>query len=222
MKLVFYGGGDAEENRTLDSKLLSLIKNQKEPIITFIPACGHDSDEYFNDIVDQYSSLGVSRILRLNIDQPFSEFMKDSIFLSDIIHLGGGNTYYFLKHLKKSGMLQGIKDWALKGGILCGLSAGAIIMTPRIDTAGFPEFDKDDNEENIKNLNSMKLVNFDFFPHYRNSKRYDEALRKYSLGNSAPVYACPDGVGIIVEGEEVRFVGKVACFYEGKKHFINK
>ena len=62
-----------------------------------------------------------------------SELLK-----SDLIFLGGGNTFYFLKHLKSTGLIDELKTFAANGGVLCGLSAGAIIMTPHVHTASFP------------------------------------------------------------------------------------
>lgn len=221
MKLVFYSGGHAQENEILDHKLLSLSRNKKLSMAV-IPACSYVSDEYFEEILEQYQPLGVKKIIKFDADRPNSVVFKKLLFKTDIIHLGGGNTYYFLKHLKKSGLFGELKKWCSKGGILTGLSAGAIIMTKNIATAGFPAFDKDENEEKIKNFSGLGLVDFLFFPHYRNSKRYDESLTTYSKQVDQPVYALPDGSGIIMEDDEIRFVGKTVCFYQGKKTIIFK
>ena len=221
MNLVFYSGGDAEENISLDKKLLNL-RNKRNLTLTLIPAGSYHAEEYYREIVDQYAPLGISRVLLFNVDQAFSQAFKRAVLKSDIIHLGGGNTFYFLKHLKKSGMLKELKEWALEGGVLTGLSAGAIMMTKSIHTAGFPEFDRDDNDENLKNLTGMGLVNFEVFPHYRNSKRYDEALQEYSQDKDDPIYALPDGSGIVLTDEELSFVGKTYCFLSGKKYSMHK
>lgn len=222
MKLVFYSGGTSEENQQIDSALIDLCKSKQDLLFTFFPSHFYDSDQEFKEIVDHYKSLGVRRFLKFEVDSHYSETLKKAVFKSDIIHLGGGNTYYFLKYLRKNNLIEDLKYWLSEGGILTGLSAGGIIMTPRIDTAGFPEFDRDDNEENLKNLKGMNLVDFDFFPHYKNSKRYDKDLLNHSKSCSRPIYACSDGAGIIVTNDEVRFIGKTACFSQGKKFFINK
>lgn len=221
MRLVFYSGGYADDNQILDQKLLKLT-SKKDIVLTVIPACSYLSDQYYQDLVEQYSKLGVKKILQFNIDQKYSQVMKKAIFKSDIIHLGGGNTFYFLKHLRRNGFLQELKQWTLAGGILTGLSAGAIIMTKSINTASFPDFDKDENEENIKNLKGMNLVDFEIFPHYRNSKRYESALLDYSRKSSLPLYALADGSGIIYLDDEIRFVGKAVCFHQGRKYLIHK
>ena len=221
MKLVLYSGGDNSSNTQIDRGLLSLL-DIESPKLTFIPSCHFHGNSDYREIVDQFRPLGVKKIIKWEIDKPYSKVMKDVAFKSDIIYLGGGNTYYFLKYLKKQGLLKELKQWVKAGGLLCGLSAGAILMTKKIETAGFPSFDKDENEENIKNLTSLDLVDFDFFPHYRNSKRYDKELIAFSQKQENPVYACPDGSGIIVSDDEIKIIGKTACFYQGKKFFINK
>jgi dipeptidase E len=62
-------------------------------------------------------------------------------------------------------MLPLLKKFIQDGGILTGLSAGAIMMTETIEMAGYPPFDCDENEDNLKNLKSLNLVDFYFFPH---------------------------------------------------------
>lgn len=222
MKLVFYSGGTAEENLPLDHALLNLCQKSKDIVFTFIPSHSYMSDQEFQEVIEHYRPLGVKKFLKLDVDNAHSSVLRKSVLKSDIIHLGGGNTYYFLKYLKKSNLLGELKKWVDNGGVLSGLSAGGIIMTNNIDTAGFPFFDCDDNEENIKNFNAMNLVNFEFFPHYKNSKRYDNDLSLHSTKTPRPVYACPDGTGIVVNGNEISFIGKSACFCQGKKFFLNK
>jgi len=219
MKLVFYSGGHDFENQLLDINLLKLTS--KHPQISFIPSCSYLCDQDFLEFVRQYQKYNIHNIINFPIDVPFTEILKEEVLKSDIIHLSGGNTYYFLRHLRKTGMLGELKKYVRNGGILTGLSAGAIIMTKSIDTAGFPDFDRDENDENLKNLKGMNLVNFEFFPHYRNSKRYDKEIIHYSRTIDSPVYACSDGSGIVVEDEMIKFVGKTYCFYQGKKFILS-
>lgn len=221
MKLVFYSGGHDFENIKLDSKLLKLT-GVPNPQITYIPSCSYLCDQDFQEFVKQYGSFNIHNIINFPIDVPYTEVLKNEVMKSDIIHLSGGNTFYFIKYLRKTGMLKELKKFVQNGGVLTGLSAGAIIMTKTIETASFPEFDRDDNDENIKNFKGMGLVDFEFFPHYRNSKRYDKEILKYSKSHDLPVYACPDGSGIIVNHDEIKFIGKAYCFYHGKKFIVKK
>lgn len=220
MKLVLFSGGDEEENKVLNMRLLQLCDN-KSPKMTFIPACSYDSEIEFNYFAQMFSALGVSRFIHYPIDHVVDSTLTYEALTSDIIYLGGGNTFYFLKYLRKSGMLKELKSFVARGGILAGLSAGAIMLTPSIETAGFPEFDRDENGEGIRNLKALNLVRFEFFPHYKNSKRYEQELKNYGRTHIHPLYAVADGGGIIVDGESVTFHGRSYCFYQGKKLLIS-
>lgn len=217
MNLVFYGGGDAEDNFHLDEQLLNIPSRKTNLQMTFIPSSSYQSEFEFEDFVDQYSKFKVKRFLKLSLDEHFSLSMQEAVLRSDIIFLGGGNTYYFLFWLKKTKFLNKLIEWVKAGGVLSGLSAGAIIMTRNIHLAGIPDFDRDINEDNMKNFKAMNLCRFEFFPHYRNSKRYDEALVDYSKNKKHPIYASKDGSGIILSTNELRFVGQNYCFFDGKK-----
>ena len=140
---------------------------------------------------------------------------------SDAIHLAGGNTFYFLNYLRKARLLPQLKAFVEKGGVLTGLSAGAIMMTENIEMAGYPDFDRDENLVNLKNLSALNLVDFLFLPHFRNSARYDVVFKKYTRNTSKIIYACPDGAGIVVRDNELRFVGKCFAFSNGHKFIIN-
>lgn len=217
MKLIFFGGGDEEDNYLLDKTLLTNIVNKRKPQMTFIPSSSYMSHLDFREFVNQYKRHKVQRFIHFPIDVGFTDVLKKEAFSSDIIHLSGGNTYYFLETLRRAKLLSELKSFVKSGGVLTGLSAGGIIMTNNIKTAGFPPFDRDENEDGVRNLKGLGLVNFEFFPHYRNSKRYDKYLIEHSKKIKAPIYASPDGAGIIVNNHEVIFSGKNYIFHKGEK-----
>jgi dipeptidase E len=95
------------------------------------------------------------------------------------------------------------------------------MMTENIEMAAYPDFDRDENIVNIKNLSALNLVDFLFFPHFRNSSRYDAVFKAYTRKNSKIIYACPDGAGIVVRQNELRFIGKCYAFSAGHKFTIN-
>lgn len=221
MKLALFSGGDDDENAAMITSMLSLI-DKKDLQITFIPSCSYDSEIDFIDFVEHYRKFNIKKFINFPIDIPFSDLLKDQALQSDIIFLGGGNTYYFLKELRKNKILTPLKKFVKKGGILAGESAGAIITTPNIDMAGVPEFDKDENEDGVRNFKALNLVPFEFFPHYKNSKRYKEELSKISKQMKKQIYACADGGGLIINGGELKPIGKVYHFHRGEINIVNK
>lgn len=217
MKLVMYSGGDNEDNEELDSELFNLI-DRTNPVFTFIPSSFEEAEYYYDDFVHHYGDYGVRKFSLFPVDIPFDKEEVYRLFDSDLIYLSGGNTYYFLYHLRKSGLFPVLKEYLIQGGILAGQSAGSIIMTPNIGTAGFPDFDCDDNDVGLTNLTGMKLVNFEFFPHYSNTRRYIHELNLQSQTLAHPLYAVPDGSGIVVNDMKMTFVGDVWGFMRGKKY----
>ncbi len=220
MKLVLYSGGDARANRELDDQLFRLVPS-KNPLMAYIPASSYLSEVEFQHFVDQYRRFRVRRFLHFPVDVPFDKILFKEVLKADVIHLGGGNTFHFLLWLRKTKMLEALRDYVHHGGILTGLSAGAIMMTPDIQTAGMPSFDRDENHDNVKNLEALALLEFDFFPHYRNSPRYDVEFRKCSRKTKRTLYVSPDGAGIVIDGEKKILVGPCWIFENGRKIAIN-
>ena len=218
MKLVLYASEAGHYNNILDRSLSQLAK--KDPVITFIPASSYQGEFDFRDFVKQKKKGSMQKFIYSPIDVPMDEVLKKRILKSDIIHLGGGNTFQFLHALRKAKFLPDLKAFVQRGGVLSGTSAGAILMTPSVSTADFPSFDKDDNDEGIKNFRAMGLVPFEFFPHYKNSKRYEQAMLARSQKTKIPLYACPDGSGVVIEDSSIKFVGLFYCFYRGTKQVL--
>jgi dipeptidase E len=216
MKLVFYSGGDDDSNQDLDRNFIGLV-NKKNPVVTFIPSSSYLSEQEFKSFVRHYSKFRITRFIHFPIDVPFDQTLFQEVMRSDVIHLSGGNTFYFLNSLRKAKLLPQLKAYAQNGGVLTGLSAGGIIMTSSIEMAAYPDFDRDENFVNLKNLSALNLVNFHFFPHFKNSARYDNEFKRISRDEDKIIYACPDGAGIAISDSEMRVVGKCYVFAQGKK-----
>lgn len=220
MKLVLYSGGDARANRELDDEFHRILST-KNPLLAYIPASSYLSEVEFRHFVNQHSRHRVRRFLHFPVDVPFDKTIFREVMKADAIHLGGGNTFHFLLWLRKTKMLEALRDYVYRGGVLTGLSAGAIMMSRDITTAGMPSFDRDENHDNVKNLSALGLLEFDFFPHYRNSPRYDAEFRKLTRKTKRHLYACPDGAGIAISGERMSFIGPTWLFAEGRKIALN-
>lgn len=220
MKLVLYSGGDDKDNRQLDKTFLELL-GKKNPVVTFIPSSSYLSEQEFKVFVKHYSKYKISRFIHFPVDVPFDRIMFQEVMRSDAIHMGGGNTFYFLNSLRKAKLINNLREFVYKGGVLTGLSAGAIMMTENIEMAAYPEFDRDENVVGLKNLSALNLLDFAFFPHFKNSTRYDVAFKRYSKLKKKVIYACPDGAGIVVNDGELRFIGKTYAYSEGHKFSIN-
>lgn len=221
MRLVIYSGGRVRENEVIHDALSTLAGSKTKKSFTYVPFCSEGSATYFQRAVRRYSRFGFNEFECLPVDRKVSPELVEKAFQNDVIYLAGGNTFYFLSHLKRSGLMPRLKQFAKNGGVIAGLSAGAILLTPHISLAGYPEFDKDENDVGLRNLKALDLVNFEFFPHFTKSPRVIEALAIYSENSNYPVIGCRDGGGIIVEDGRTQLIGEIHLFSRGVGHRIS-
>jgi len=221
MTLFFYSGGDAAENQDMDRALIDTI-GLNSTKITFVPSAAAHAYEDFDAFMEYYGSYGFRDFRMLMIDSDYSARDAQHALETDLVYFGGGNTFYLLYHLRRSGFADLVQEYLDDGGVVAGESAGGIVLTNSIATASFPSFDRDDNDIGLADLRGLDLVSFEFFPHYTNRPRYSRELRKYSRDSSRPLLACPDGAGVIVAESEVRLVGEVYIFVNGHRCQINE
>lgn len=79
-----------------------------------------------------FKNLGLN-INELDISCSTSESMKTILSESDYIFISGGNTFYLLQELRRTGADQLISDWINRGKPYIGSSAGSIVLAPDID-----------------------------------------------------------------------------------------
>jgi dipeptidase E len=215
-RLVLYSGGQQKSNNFLH-KALSKLNGSQARSITYVPFSHENGIHYFNRLKKRYRKFGFKKFRYFSVDSDFLMKEMNDALKSDVIYLAGGNTFYFLKHLRESGFLSRLIKFVERGGILAGLSAGAIIMTPHIYLAGYPLHEGDENEVRLKNLKSLGLIDIEFLPHFSNSVKTNQALLKYSKKTKYPIIACPDGSGIVASNESLNFFGVAYLFFKGKK-----
>lgn len=221
MNLVFYSGGTGSENRPLAEAAVQMLKGKKNPLVTFVPVDDEDFDAEYRAFVKTFKALGINNFRCVSIDVNLTKKQERDLLSSDAIFLGGGNTFYFLKHMKERKLLPKLRAFVKRGGILLGLSAGSILMTPSITTAAVPSMDSDANDVGLREWSALGLVPFEFSPHYYTSKAADKELLEYSKKIAHPIYACADGEGIVVRAGEIQFVGNVTVFHNGLKYTVH-
>lgn len=132
-RIVAIGGGEigrpgySVETAFIDKVIISLA-NKKRPKLLFIPTASKDSKGYV-DIVKKHfgDDLGckVDILLLVNQKQNMKK-VKEQILSSDIIYVGGGNTYYMMRMWRKYGIDELLLEAYDKNIVLSGLSAGSI------------------------------------------------------------------------------------------------
>jgi dipeptidase E len=220
MRLVLYSGGQNRENELLHESLLTLCGSRERKRFTYIPFCSDNANVFYKRITRRYARFGFTDFQCMPVDQPIDPSDLKKALKSHVIYLAGGNTFYFLNHLKKAGMMSHLKRFARQDGVLAGLSAGALIMTPNIRLAGIPKYDADKNEDGLKDLSGLALTDFEFSPHYAATEKRNRVLLNYSKKAGSPIYACSDGGGIVIEGSKFTAYGRTCVFHKGEKFKI--
>jgi dipeptidase E len=172
-----------------DQGVFDLLKDNKNLKIGYIPSATSADNKYFKQIKNYYrQNYKLRDIICLDVDKNYNkEYFYNNISNCNILILSGGDTQYFLNNLKKRKLLKVIKAFARgRNRFIIGISAGGIIMTPRINIGEM----LDGAEKNSKNNKGLSLVDFEFFPHF--NKNYNDLIKKYSLRNKRKIIICSE------------------------------
>lgn len=206
-RLVFYCDQDIPENYKINQRLLQLL-GKPHATIGFIPSGADPDGAFYGDRQTYYSALGIDLAVSLELNDNYQSERVSQLFACDGIHLSGGNTFHFLYWLRKRGLMQPLLDFVKRGGVLIGVSAGAIMMTPEISSSTFCA-DVPLPGEEMDDLSALNLVDFAFFPHTDCFPQHEAQMIAYSHGHDRPIYGCANGDGIVVDGDIVEFLGRV-------------
>ena len=103
----------------------------------------------------------------------------------------GGNTFYLLDVIRKTGFDKIIVDFINKGKIYIGSSAGSEILGNSIDVAlGY-----DENNVNMIDFTGLKIVDALIVPHSNRKEKFISELKNKTKENVITLY---DGDGIII------------------------
>lgn len=209
LRLALYSDQENKGNRSLDERLLRLI-GVRHPTIGYVASSPEPHRIDFERRRAYYAQRGAD--LALYVDSETDDAgARAALLQSDAIHLSGGNTFDFSHWLEQRGWLEPLRRYATEGGVLVGVSAGAILMTHRIGTALFCG---DVAERAVATYASLNLLPFGFWPHYVRGDEHGEALASMLYAAPGAVYACPDGAGIVVDGGHIELHGPVRLLGE--------
>lgn len=124
----------------------------------------------------------------------------------DLILMAGGNTFYLLDHIRKSGFDQLLPRLLNSGLIYVGSSAGSIVCCPTIESAR--KFDDPSEAPNLKNYEGLNLFNQAIIPHAQKEK-YAERIKetvKEMTQKGLKVTVLTDNEAVLINDDEVKRV----------------
>ena len=137
----------------------------------FIPTAG---DPYDNKDFVEADRIALEKygldVVEMDVKNRSEEEIREAVDGADIVLVAGGNTFYLMEKLKKSGADKVIKEFIEKGGMYIGSSAGSIICCPTIE--GAKEFDDPSQAPKLDNFDGMGIFKDVIIPHTQKKKYF--------------------------------------------------
>jgi dipeptidase E len=204
-RLVLHSNQIAPESDKVERECLAFL-GKDHPIIGYIPSSSDPERNYFRAQAAYYASHGAELAVYFELDVTYTPERLADLLACDAIHLSGGDTFYFLHWLRQRNMLSVLQRYVAEGGLLIGVSAGAILMTANIAIAGLYG---DTPLEGDRDWSALGLVDFAFVPHIDSFPAGIMTMQAYARQHHVSVYGCRDGDGVIVQDDQIRCIGDV-------------
>lgn len=179
------------------------LNNKTACIIT----SGRTKEEqfYIDEAIKEISDLGIA-VTEANIARD-EDFSNSGEF--DIYYVCGGNTFYILDRLRRTGMDRVLINAVREGKFYLGVSAGSVIPGPDIEISGWGEAG-DPNDIDLRDLSGFGLVPYLISPHYTEKEKTDlEAFKEKRKGE--PVIALSDDQAIfVIDNSGYKLIGDKA------------
>ncbi len=202
MKLFLSSAGIQPETK---QAFLDLIeKDPKDCKVAFIPtgADPQEKKQHVQRTIDQIEDLGMS-LFKVDLKIENEQSLYEKLSPADAICVNGGNTFYLLDWVKKSGFDKVAKRLLNEGKIYFGISAGSYIACPTIEVSNWRNHDN--NTIDLKDLSAMNLVDFLMFVHY--SQEWIETVEDGYKTTQLPVVVLTDKQAIVVNGDKISLAG---------------
>lgn len=205
MKQIFLSSSFSD----VENLFVSFSKDRhKGQTITFIPTASLREEVNFYVEEGRKSLENAGFIIdELDISTATKDEILTKIRCNDAIYVSGGNTFFLLQELIRTGTDKLIKNHITAGKLYIGESAGSVILSPNI------EYMKDmDDLKAAPNLHSFSALNeVDFYPlpHYTNfpfAKVVEKILADYTDEiNLSPI---SNAQAITLVGDKFEILGK--------------
>jgi dipeptidase E len=121
------------------------------------------------------------------------------------VYMSGGNTFYLLDHMRKSGSFEHVRARIKEGLVYIGSSAGSIVATPDI---GYADALDDRSKAEETNDIGLSLVNFSILPHMDHASFSTLVQKTYRAfkGNGTMCLGLDDDQVIHVVGDSFKVI----------------
>jgi len=177
-------------------------------IVTFIPTASlnEEINFYVANARKAFKKQGMI-IDELEISTATKEEIRSKLQENDYIYISGGNTFFLLQELRKSGADKIITEQINLGKMYIGESAGSVIISDNIEYV--KEMDDFTVAQNLDSFLSLGLADFYPLPHYK-SFPFEEAVDNIIANYAKKIKLCPisNTQAIIVNGQTFEVLSK--------------
>lgn len=175
--------------------------------VTFIPTAGNVEEVrfYVDSAREAFEKMGLI-VDELDVSKTSGAEITAKLKENDYIYVSGGNTFFLLQELKRSGADKIIADEINSGKLYIGESAGSMVVSPDIGYA--KEMDDHKKAPDLDTFLALNIIDFYPLPHYKSfpfEEAVEEIIAKY--GVKLNLYPISNSQVILVEGDDVRVRG---------------
>jgi len=205
MKIIFAGGGGANDSLPLDQAFVNWIGSGGKILYLPIALRGIRTFESCLEWISfTFASLGITDITMWT---SLDDHKGSDLLNFNGVYIGGGNTFSLLDELQQSGFDQHLKIFAESGRPIYGGSAGAAVLGRDIQTVS--RMDKN-NVGLIKTTGLDLAQGHAIWPHYTTAD--DELIHSYIKQYKFPVLAISERSGVILDNIRLRGTGLEPAF----------
>jgi len=184
-----------------------LRKPASENFVAFDITAAYGEEEnptWFEKFKDHLRQQGITNIEDVDLRSKSQKEIEDIFDRSDIIFVNGGNTFFLLDCMRKTGFEKALKKFLSEDKLYVGVSAGGIVVTPTIAIAGVEPGDP--NNIGMQNFTGLNIVDFEFSPHVPDMVSY-ESVEEYSKTTHNKIYSVDDYAAVLVQDNKVSIIG---------------
>ncbi len=182
-------------NESITGKTITFIPTASSPEnIKFYVKSGRRALEKLGLVVDD-----------LDISTAKHEEIKRKLKINEYIYISGGNTFFLLQELIKTGTDKLLLEQIELGKMLIAESAGSMIMSPNIEYV--KDMDDCSKAPELMVYDALNIVDFYPLPHCMNfpfkkaakkiMDKYNQRIKLYPISNSQAIIVKDDKIEIV-------------------------